>query len=167
MNVSVVTSPWRYVKIENLLKQKHLKYVHNIFKKVPPDGRIIDINDSTLDKFAEKLFPELCIHLGVKETKIENILYEFKNLNSNVENLHVDQEWKYITVVCQLSQSGEGTSIYNSNKEYDHTVNWKFNQAVVFLQNKNHWHDVHSFTNANRLTMNIIYCIGNIPEHLI
>jgi hypothetical protein len=165
--VTINYTPWPFAEIENFLPNKTLKYVKNILKNTDIETRSIHINDTKIDKFSHSVYPMLCNFLNLKQKQCD-ILYQFNNVTCQKSNIHVDQHWKQLTVVCQISNTGNGTAIYNTDKEYVTTTDWKSNNAVVLPQGNTNWHDVETFENTNRQTLNIIYCPkGLIPERII
>lgn len=159
--------PWPYLEIENFLPLKQLKYVKGIFKHIENNRRLMIINDTNLEKFAKSMYPKLCNFLDLNHLQNCDILYQYNNIDNASSNLHVDQKYKYVTVVCQLSPEANGTAIYNTNKEYVRTTDWKYNNAVVLPRHDDNWHDVHEYSNQQRQTLNIIYCkLGLIPEKI-
>lgn len=160
-------TPWPHAEIENFLSDKSLKYIKNVFKGIDYNQRVMLINDGKLNKIAQQFYPMLCNFFALKQKHFD-VLYQFNNITHQKSNLHADQKWKQITVVCQISNSGNGTAIYNTNKEYVRTTDWKCNNAVVLPQGDTNWHDVKGFKNRHRQTLNIIYCYkGLIPERIM
>lgn len=159
--------PWKHLEIENFLPPKQLKYVKNIFNHITDNNRRMIINDKNLEKFANSIYPRLCNFLNKGHFQKCDMLYQYNNFDNASSNIHVDQAYKHITVVCQLSPEANGTAIYNANKEYVKTTDWKYNNAVVLPNHKDNWHDVHTYSNQQRITLNIIYCkLGLIPEEV-
>lgn len=148
------TDPWEHIVIDDFFPEDQ-------FQKFCDQAKSFDPRNNDVDRY----------FLNYDPFQIDNLIEKFSNVKSNngnfnklvhfasirgkfIHQLHTDANFKIMTAVLYLSpEKSIGTRLFDSNKKYSKTVEWKPNRLVVFCSNDNTWHDFLSVV-GERHTLN-------------
>ena len=176
MKIKIHHNPWQHGQVQNFLPDSLLndciQYSYRTLTTNKPNASRFIVTEYTdylmhqkLNTFSKPLFKKFCKKFKIKHQPVD-ILYFFTNYNNmDSNNIHVDLDWKLLTVICALSHKGNGTDLYKTNLQYVKTTDWKLNSASILPRFPDNYHDVGKSVDTDRISLNITYCKkGCVPE---
>lgn len=156
--IQKVNDPWPYMVIDNFVSEED-------FKDMCEDQDPFLIRQTTpiTEEFLHEHFP---VHRKYYPGKWEYIC-EFQTTDPHTEYpVHDEAERKVLSCIHYISpEENVGTDIYDKDKNYVTTVEWKPNRAIIFAaQSGLTWHGYKNNTDHPRITANTFFAVtGSRP----
>jgi len=171
-NLQKFNDPWPYVVIDNFFTTRVWDYIFNSFNvrktkfenfDTLQNNKVVyfeNFHDKTIHNYFSYFINEdfLLKHFSTfrsySELYSENEVKFIKN--SPEYKLHIDHERKVLSCVVYIApKNNVGTILYDKNKNYVKTIEWKPNRCFLFAPiDEVTWHSFKGNSNTTRFTIN-------------
>lgn len=173
MTIEYFYEPWFHFVIDDFLSENELsEFVRIIDEVSQSDYKLVTygehdipfshtyVFDNTVRRFLRKKMVDTYEQLEMKpKIDLQNVFYntQMSTLypNSN-HGIHWDMGVKLMSLVVYMSEEGNGTRLYNTDKlsSFSKEVEWKINRCVGFFPKEDiTWHDFYNNTDHDRNTL--------------
>lgn len=159
--------PWEHILYRNLFDPDDFPEVQrrvSSWPKTPPDKRRISMFILNQEKegyiydpwLYDKLVQTFSDAIHGIDWKNYVPIFEYNSCPEGYEYpIHVDAPEKILSLVIYISNKGDGTVLYDENKNRISQLEWIPNEGFMFLRDDVSWHSYHSSVN-HRDTINCI-----------
>ena len=158
MKSSVVNIPWKHYLLNNCLTTNDFDFVSNysLTLKAKKESNLYFIEsykDSPNRQYVPKKIKNILHDLGKRCAELLEIPKPYEIFSGimilkpdyRYNVIHTDSEWKTATLVLGLSDTGTGTSLYETDgQEFNYTTPYVKNGGMLFKRNNESYHDYDS-----------------------